>query len=70
MTDFTDKDGTRIMDFQTPCGFEVALLRTGNGKLRTLYYFEHILTDEATALSRMSESGKILVDAKTKEIMS
>lgn len=68
MTDFTDKNGTRVMDFQPEMGFETVLIRKKSGEITAKFYFEHALIDNETAMSRLSDEGIRLFESKMKEI--
>lgn len=69
--DITDsKTGDRIMMFDTPCGFEITLLRSAKGEIKISSYFGHQPVNLTTSSYRLSLEGARLLADKLKQIVA
>lgn len=67
--DITDsKDGTRIILLDTPCGFEIALMRMKDGQMKMTAYFEHQLINLTDGHYRLSQEGAMALAENIRKI--
>lgn len=66
--DFTAPDGARIMLFDTPCGFEITLMKYPDGGFKMTSYFQGVPVTFTNSQYRLSADGARMLYQKMGEL--